>query len=142
MIQKIFNILYFNILGIFMSLTKEQILDAVSEMSIMDIVQLTTMMEKKFGITVDSLISSSKSVAPLEEIAVEEKTIFNVILTAIGKNKIPVIKAVRSITGLGLKESKELVESAPIMLKESVNKDDAEVLKKTLEAVGAAVEIK
>lgn len=126
-----------------MSLTKEKILDAVSEMSVMDIVELISMMEKKFGITVNSLVSASKSTESLkEEIIVEEKTTFNVILVAIGNNKIPVIKAVRSITGLGLKEAKELVESAPVILKESVNKNDAEVLKKTLEAVGASVDIK
>lgn len=132
----------FYILGDFMSLTKEQILEAISDMSVMDIVQLTGMMEKKFGITATSLVSSSESSVLSEESSVEEKTTFNVILTAIGNNKIPVIKAVRSITSLGLKEAKELVESAPVILKESINKDDAEVLKKTLETVGASVEIK
>lgn len=125
-----------------MSLTKEQILEAVSEMSVMDIVQLTAMMEKKFGVNVNALVTSSTSTVSAEEVVVEEKTIFNVFLNTIGDSKIPVIKAVRSITGLGLKEAKELVESAPVLLKESVSKDDAEGFKKTLEIVGASVEIK
>lgn len=124
-----------------MSLTKEQILDAVSGMSVMDIMQLTAMMEKKFGITATSLFSSTPN-KESEKIIVEEKTIFNVILVSIGNNKIPVIKTVRGITGLGLKEAKELVESAPVILKESVSKDDAAILKKTLEAAGASIEIK
>lgn len=126
-----------------MSLTKEQILDAVSEMSVMDIVQLTTMMEKKFGVDLSALTTASPdALISSKEDVVEEKVIFNVFLSAIGNNKIPVIKAVRSVTGLGLKEAKELVESAPVLLKESVNQDDAESLKKTLETVGASVEIK
>lgn len=124
-----------------MSLTKEQILDAVSKMSVMDIMQLTTMMEKKFGINVTSLAAAESSVST-EKVVVEEKTVFNVILASIGNSKIPVIKAVRSITSLGLKEAKELVESAPVILKKSVSQSDAEILKKTLEAVGAVVEIK
>lgn len=123
-----------------MSLTKEQILDAVSEMSIIDIMKLTEMMEKKFGVTATSLVNAEPKA--VEEVVIEEKIIFDVILTVVGNNKIPVIKAVRSITGLGLKEAKELVESAPVMLKESVSKDDAETLKKQLEEVGASIEIK
>lgn len=125
-----------------MSLTKEQILDVISEMSVMDIVQLTAMMEKKFGINATSLVSSSETLVSSEKAVVEEKTVFNVVLVNIGDSKIPVIKAVRSITSLGLKEAKELVESAPVVLKESVSKADAETLKKTLETVGAVVEIK
>lgn len=127
-----------------MSLTKEQILEAISEMSVMDVVQLTAMIEKKFGITATSLVSSSVDTASasVEEIVVEEKSSFNVVLAAIGSNKIPVIKAVRSAIGLGLKEAKELVESAPVMLKEAVSKDESETLKKALESVGASIEIK
>lgn len=125
-----------------MSLTKEQILEAVSAMSVMDIVQLTAMMEKKFGVDINSLVHSSAPSASAEKAVVEEKTKFNVFLTAIGNNKIPVIKTVRSITGLGLKEAKELVESAPVLLKESVSKDDAADYKKKLETAGAAIEIK
>lgn len=125
-----------------MSLTKEEILNAVSEMSVMDIMQLVSMMENKFGVSVGSLASSSESTVSSSELIQKEQTEFNVILSAIGNNKIPVIKTVRSITSLGLKEAKELVESAPVILKESISKNDAETLKKTLEAVGASVEIK
>ncbi|URJ25033.1 50S ribosomal protein L7/L12 [Candidatus Blochmannia ocreatus (nom. nud.)] len=123
-----------------MSLTKEQILDAISDMSVMDVVQLTSMIEKKFGITSTKPLESTTT--EVVQKIVEEQTEFNVFLTAIGNNKIPVIKTVRSITGLGLKESKELVESAPVMLKESINKNDAESIKKTLETIGASVDIK
>lgn len=122
-----------------MSLTKEEILDAISNMSVMDIVRLTSMMEEKFGVSATSLATVTPDTSAT---IVEEQTEFNVFLTAIGSNKIPVIKTVRSITGLGLKEAKELVESAPVILKESINKDDAETLKKTLETIGASVEIK
>lgn len=125
-----------------MSLTKEEILNAISEMSVMDIVQLVSMMEKKFGVSANSFVSSSESKEESLESVQVVQTEFNVILSAIGSNKIPVIKAVRSITGLGLKEAKELVESAPVTLKEALNRDDAESLKKTLETVGASVEIK
>lgn len=125
-----------------MSLTKEEILNTISEMSVMDIMQLISMMEKKFGVSASALASSSESKEVSLESVQKEQTEFNVILSAIGNNKIPVIKSVRSITGLGLKEAKELVESAPVILKESISKDDAEILKKTLVAVGASVEIK
>lgn len=126
-----------------MSLTKEEILHAISEMSVMDIMQLIAMIEKKFGISAGTLVSSSESKEmSLESTQKIEQVEFNVVLSAIGNNKIPVIKTVRSITGLGLKESKELVESVPVILKESVSKSDAEILKKTLETVGASVEIK
>lgn len=125
-----------------MSLTKEEILNAVSEMSVMDIMELVSMMENKFGVSAGSLVSSSAAQIESSESEKLEKTDFDVILSAIGSNKIPVIKTVRSITGLGLKEAKELVESAPVVLKKSINKNDAEVIKKTLEEVGASIEIK
>lgn len=121
-----------------MSITKEQILDAVAEMSIMDVVDLVSMMEKKFGVSATPPVTVSSD--PIE--IVDEKTEFDVVLTAIGNNKVSVIKVVRSATGLGLKEAKDLVESAPITLKEGVNKDEADALKKTLEEVGASVKIK
>ncbi|CAD83240.1 50S ribosomal subunit protein L7/L12 [Candidatus Blochmanniella floridana] len=126
-----------------MSLKKEEVLDAISEMSVMDIMQLISMIEKKFGVSAaSSHISSVENVVTESESTQVEQTEFTVILSSIGGNKIPVIKAVRSITGLGLKEAKDLVESAPVTLKESVSKDDADNLKKTLESVGASVEIK
>ncbi|UVK76717.1 MAG: 50S ribosomal subunit protein L12 [Sodalis sp. Fle] len=120
-----------------MSITKEQILNAVAEMSVTDVVNLISMMEDKFGVSATTVAVTA---SPAETI--EEKTEFDIILNAIGGNKISVIKAVRSATGLGLKEAKDLVESAPTTLKEGVSKDDAAVLKKTLEEAGASVEIK
>ncbi|MGL9769387.1 MAG: 50S ribosomal protein L7/L12 [Sodalis sp. (in: enterobacteria)] len=122
-----------------MSITKEQMLDAVAEMSVMDVVELISMMEEKFGVSAAAAIAVATG-SPTE--VVEEKTEFNIILSAIGTNKVAVIKAVRGAIGLGLKEAKDLVESAPATLKEGVSKDDAEALKKTLEEAGASVEIK
>ncbi|MGP4123154.1 MAG: 50S ribosomal protein L7/L12 [Sodalis sp. (in: enterobacteria)] len=122
-----------------MSITKEQMLDAVAEMSVMDVVELISMMEEKFGVSAAVAVAVTSD-NPVE--AVEEKTEFEVVLSAIGANKVAVIKAVRSATGLGLKEAKDLVESAPATLKESMSKDDAETLKKTLEEAGASVEVK
>ncbi|WP_074012412.1 50S ribosomal protein L7/L12 [Candidatus Sodalis sp. SoCistrobi] len=121
-----------------MSITKEQILDAVAEMSVMDVVELISMMEEKFGVSAAAAVAVAAG--PAE--AVEEKTEFDVVLSAIGANKVAVIKAVRGATGLGLKEAKDLVESAPATLKEGVSKDDAETLKKALEEAGASVEVK
>lgn len=125
-----------------MSISKEEILNAISEMSVMDVMQLVSMMENKFGVSAGSLTSVESQKQSLEDSSKNEKTEFNVILSSIGENKIPVIKTIRGITGLGLKEAKELVESAPVIVKELVSKADAEVLKKSLESVGASVEIK
>ena len=116
-----------------MSITKDQIIEAVSAMSVMDVVELISAMEEKFGV-------SAVAAGPAE--AAEEKTEFDVILKAAGANKVAVIKAVRGATGLGLKEAKDLVESAPAALKEGISKDDAEALKKSLEEAGAEVEVK
>uniref|UniRef100_A0A3B0MQ01 Large ribosomal subunit protein bL12 n=1 Tax=Arsenophonus endosymbiont of Trialeurodes vaporariorum TaxID=235567 RepID=A0A3B0MQ01_9GAMM len=120
-------------------ITKEQILDAVAEMSVMDVVALITMMEEKFGVSAAAAVVVA---APGAAEAVEEKTEFDVILSAIGANKVAVIKAVRTATGLGLKEAKEMVESAPATIKEAVSKDESETLKKSLEDAGASVEVK
>ncbi|MDX7993131.1 50S ribosomal protein L7/L12 [Xenorhabdus littoralis] len=121
-----------------MSITKEQILDTVAEMSVMDVVELISMMEEKLGVSAAAAVAVVGGAAE----AVEEQTEFDVILTGIGANKVTVIKAVRGATGLGLKEAKDLVESAPAALKEAISKDDAEALKKSLEEAGASVEIK
>lgn len=121
-----------------MSINKEQILEAVAEMSVMDIVELIAMMEEKFGVSAASAVAAAAG--PAE--AVEEKTEFDVVLAAIGANKVAVIKAVRAATGLGLKEAKDMVESAPAVIKEAASKDESETLKKTLEEAGASVEIK
>ncbi|MEL5520634.1 50S ribosomal protein L7/L12 [Serratia bockelmannii] len=120
-----------------MSITKDQILEAVAAMSVMDVVELVSAMEEKFGV---SAAAVAVAAGPAE--AAEEKTEFDVILKAAGANKVAVIKAVRGATGLGLKEAKDLVESAPAALKEGVSKDDAEALKKSLEEAGAEVEVK
>ncbi|AHG60325.1 50S ribosomal protein L7/L12 [Buchnera aphidicola] len=122
-----------------MSITKEQILEAVSEMSVMNVVELITAMEEKFGVSASMSMNSNNN---HEKDVQEEKTEFDIFLKVIGPNKVSVIKTVRSATGLGLKEAKDLVESAPTVLKENISKEDAESLKKTLEDVGAEIEIK
>src|SRR5476649_1989035 len=114
-----------------MSITKEQIIEGVAALSVMEIVELISAMEEKFGVSAAAAVE-----------AVEEKTEFDVVLAAVGANKVAVIKAVRTATGLGLKEAKDLVESAPAALKEGISKDDAEALKKSLEEAGASVEVK
>ncbi|CAL4318109.1 50S ribosomal protein L7/L12 [Buchnera aphidicola] len=122
-----------------MSITKEQILEAISEMSVMNVVELIAEMEKKFDVSANmSMNNNNKN----EQNTVEEKTEFDIFLKVIGPNKVSVIKSVRSATGLGLKEAKDLVESAPTILKENMSKNDAESLKKTLEDAGAEIEIK
>ena len=114
-----------------MSLTNEQIIEAIASKSVTEIVELIAAMEEKFGV-------SAAAVAA----AAEEKTEFDVVLAEAGANKVAVIKAVRGATGLGLKEAKDLVESAPANLKEGISKEEAEALKKELEEAGAKVEIK
>ena len=121
-----------------MSITKDQIIEAVASMSVMDVVELITAMEEKFGVSAAAAVAAGPAVVE----AVEEQTEFNVILTAAGANKVSVIKAVRAATALGLKEAKDLVEAAPTPVKEGVSKDEAEALKKELEAAGASVEVK
>ncbi|WP_462174742.1 50S ribosomal protein L7/L12 [Pseudoalteromonas gelatinilytica] len=118
-----------------MSVTKDQILDAIAEMSVMDVVALVEAMEEKFGVTAAAAVVAG----PAAE-AAEEKTEFDVILAGAGANKVAAIKAVRGATGLGLKEAKALVESAPAPIKEGVSKEEAEALKKELEEAGAQVE--
>ncbi|UAJ64951.1 50S ribosomal protein L7/L12 [Candidatus Schneideria nysicola] len=121
-------------------ITKEQILETISKMSVSDVVELISMMEEKFGVSVSDIYKNTATSIPSESI-IEEKTEFNVFLKAVGSNKVSVIKSVRSATGLGLKEAKDLVESAPTILKEGLKKEEAESLKKTLEEIGASVEI-
>ncbi|ANI29561.1 50S ribosomal protein L7/L12 [Yersinia entomophaga] len=120
------------------TITKDQILEGVAALSVMEIVELISAMEEKFGVSAAAVAAGPAAAAEV----VEEKTEFDVILKAIGANKVAVIKAVRGATGLGLKEAKDLTESAPAALKEGVSKDDAEALKKALEEAGAEVEIK
>ncbi|HWU68065.1 MAG TPA: 50S ribosomal protein L7/L12 [Stenotrophobium sp.] len=123
--------------------TKEEILDAISAMSVMDVVELVKMMEDKFGVTAAVAVAAAGPAAAAAGPAAEAQTEFNVLLSSIDPaKKVNVIKVVREITGLGLKEAKDLVESAPCAVKEGVSKDDAEAMKKKLEEGGAKVELK
>ena len=123
-----------------MALNKEEILDSIANMSVMDVVELVEMMEKKFGV---SAAVATVAAAPAANTApVEEQSEFDVHMTSFGANKVAVIKVVRAITSLGLKEAKDLVEGAPTNIKDGVSKDEAEDLKKQLEEAGASVEIK
>lgn len=123
-----------------MAISQEDILEAVSNMTVMEIVDLISAMEEKFGVTAAVAVAAAPAASAAA--AVEEQTEFDVILTSAGSNKVAAIKAVRSITGLGLKEAKDAVEGAPTTLKEAVSKADAEAIKKELEEAGASVEIK
>ena len=124
-----------------MALNKNEVLDAIANMSVMDIVELVEAMEERFNVS--AAAASVAVAAPVAAAAAaEEQTEFDVLMTSFGDNKVGVIKAVRTITGLGLKEAKDLVESAPAAVKEGVNKADAEALKKKLEEAGATVEVK
>lgn len=123
-----------------MSLTNEQIIEAIASKSVMEIVELISAMEEKFGVS--AAAAAVAVAAGGEAAAAEEKTEFDVILKAAGANKVAAIKAVRGATGLGLKEAKELVESAPAAIKEGISKAEADELKKTLEEAGAEVEVK
>ena len=125
-----------------MAATKEDILEAIANMSVMDVVELVKMMEEKFEVSAAAPVAVAAAAAGGEAAAAEEKTEFDVVLASFGDNKVAVIKAVREITGLGLKEAKDAVESAPTPLKEGVSKDDAESMKKKLEEAGAKVEVK
>ena len=125
-----------------MALTNEEILEAIASKSVLEISELIKMMEDKFGVSAAATAVAVAGPAAAAAPAAEEKTEFDVVLTEIGSNKIAVIKAVREITGLGLKEAKDLVEGAPKAVKEGVAKADAEELKKKLEAAGAKVELK
>ena len=125
-----------------MALSKEEILDAIAEMSVMDVVELVSAMEEKFGVSAQAAVAVAAGPAADSTEAAAEKTEFDVILSAAGDKKVNVIKAVRAITGLGLKEAKELVDGAPSPIKEGASKEDAEEAKAALEEAGAQVELK
>lgn len=127
-----------------MALSKDEILDAIAEMSVMDVVELVSAMEEKFGVSAQAAAAVVAAPAAGGDAggAAEEKTEFDIVLTAAGEKKVNAIKAVRTITGLGLKEAKELVDGAPSTLKEGVAKEEAEEAKKALEEAGASVELK
>ena len=123
--------------------TKEEILESISNMSVMDLVDLISDIEEKFGVTAAAAVAAAPAAAPAEAgAAAEEKTEFDVMLTSFGDKKVAVIKAVRGITALGLKEAKDLVESAPAAVKEGVSKAEADDIQKQLEEAGASVELK
>jgi large subunit ribosomal protein L7/L12 len=126
-----------------MAVSKEEILNAIGNMSLIDVTDLVKMMEDKFGVSAAAPVAVAAAGGGAAAAApAEEKTEFTVVLKAAGEKKVEVIKAVRAITGLGLKEAKDLVESAPATVKEGTNKDDTAKFKKELEAAGATVEIK
>ncbi len=125
-----------------MAVSKDDILETISNMSVMDVVDLISAMEEKFGVSAAAPVAVAAGPAAGEEAVAEVQTEFDVVLTSFGSSKVPVIKAVREITGLGLKEAKDLVESAPTNVKEGIEQGEADELKKKLEEVGATVEIK
>ncbi|MBD2859321.1 50S ribosomal protein L7/L12 [Spongiibacter sp. KMU-158] len=126
-----------------MALSKDDILNAIAEMSVMDIVELISAMEEKFGVSAAAAVAVAAPAAAAEGgAAAEEQTEFDVVLASAGEKKVNVIKAVRAITGLGLKEAKEMVDGAPSTVKEAASKADAEEAKKQLEEAGATVELK
>ncbi len=125
-----------------MALSKEDILNAIAEMSVMDVVELVEAMEEKFGVSAQAAVAVAAGPAAGDAPAAEEQTEFDVILTSGGEKKVNVIKAVRAITSLGLKEAKGLVDSAPSPVKEGASKDEAEDIKKQIEDAGGSAELK
>ena len=124
-----------------MAVTKEDILEAISNMSVMDIVDLISAMEEKFGVSAAAAVAVAAAPAPAAA-AAEEKTEFDVVMTGFGENKVNVIKVIRVVTGLGLKEAKDMVEGVPATVKEGISKADADDIKKQLVEAGATVDIK
>ena len=126
-----------------MAISKDEILDAIANMTVMEVVDLIAAMEEKFGVTAAAAVMAAPAAGGAAEAApVEEQTEFNVVLTSFGANKVNVIKAVRAVTGLGLKEAKDAVEGVPTVVKEAISKDEAAKVKKELEEAGGTVEIK
>ena len=125
-----------------MAVSQEEILETISNMSVMEVVDLISAMEEKFGVTAAAAVAAAPAAAGGEAAAAEEKDEFDVVMSSFGDNKVAVIKAVRGITGLGLKEAKEMVEGVPSTVKEAASKDEAEDIKKQLEEAGASVELK
>ena len=125
-----------------MAVSKDDILETISNMSVMEVVDLISAMEEKFGVSAAAAVAVAAPAAGGDAAAAEEKTEFDVVLSGIGANKVAVIKAVRTITGLGLKEAKDAVEGAPTTVKEGASKAEADEIKKQLEEAGASVELK
>jgi len=125
-----------------MAVSQEEILETIANMSVMDVVGLISAMEEKFGVSAAAAVAVAAPAAGGEAAAAEEKDEFDVVMTSFGENKVGVIKAVRAITGLGLKEAKDMVEGVPSTIKEAASKDAAADIKKQLEEAGATVELK
>ena len=126
-----------------MAVTKDDILEAISNMSVMEVVELISDMEEKFGVSAAAAVAAAPAAGGAEGgAAAEEQTEFDVVMSSFGSNKVSVIKATRELTGLGLKEAKELVEGAPSTIKEGVEKEEADSMKAKLEEAGASVELK
>lgn len=125
-----------------MAVSKEDILETISEMSVMEVVDLISAMEEKFGVSAAAAVAAAPAAGDAGGEAAAEQTEFDVVMSSFGGNKVAVIKVVRTVTGLGLKEAKEMVEGAPSTVKEAAAKDEAEDIKKQLEEAGAAVELK
>jgi len=125
-----------------MALSKDDILNAIADMSVMEVVELVSSMEEKFGVSAAAAVVAAPVAANDAGAAAEEQTEFEVVLAGIGEKKVTVIKAVRAITGLGLKEAKAVVDEAPSSIKDGLSKDEAEEIKKQLEEAGATVELK
>ncbi len=123
-------------------ISNEDVLNTIAEMSVMEVVELVSAMEEKFGVSAAAAAAAPAAAAGGDTAAAEEQSEFSVVLTNFGEKKVAVIKAVRSITGLGLKEAKDMVEAAPSPIKEGVDKAEADDLKKQLEEAGASVELK
>lgn len=125
-----------------MAVSKEDMLDTIANMTVMEIVDLISAMEQRFGVSAAAAVAAAPAAAAAAAAPVEEKTEFDVVMTSFGANKVNVIKEIRAVTGLGLKEAKDLVEGVPSTVKEAISKADAESIKKKLEEAGATVEIK
>ncbi|MCO6413012.1 MAG: 50S ribosomal protein L7/L12 [Thiogranum sp.] len=125
-----------------MAASKEDILETISNMTVMEVVDLISAMEEKFGVSAAAAVAAAPVAAAGEAAAAEEKTEFDVVMTSFGSNKVAVIKVVRAITGLGLKEAKDMVEGVPSTVKEAASKAEADDIKKQLEEAGASVEVK
>ena len=126
-----------------MAISQDEMLEAISNMTVMEVVDLISAMEEKFGVTAAAAVAAAPAAGGGDAGgAAEEQTEFDVVMSSFGANKVSVIKVVRAITGLGLKEAKEMVEGAPSTVKEAASKSEAEEIKKTLEEAGASVELK
>jgi large subunit ribosomal protein L7/L12 len=125
-----------------MAVSKEEMLETIGNMTVLEIVDLISAMEEKFGVSAAAAVAAAPAAAAGEAVVEEVKDEFNVVMTSFGANKVGVIKVVRALTGLGLKEAKDMVEGVPATVKEGANKADAEKMKKELEEAGASVELK